>query len=154
MSGQQTQDASNFTDASFFVSINGAAEIDICGEASSLNVSGGDRDTAEFFPACGDTPIILTGKRKSNKLAQKIAYTEGLSDTRAIAQQAYVSKKTVFQVRWVPRGAVSGNLQYVTDPVYSFLTSPPFPDGDVGAAAPTELTLNISTSSVTPSVIP
>lgn len=154
MSGQQTQDASNFTDATIEVSINGAAYIDICGEASSLNVSGGDRDTSEYFTACGDTPIVLTGKRKKIMVALKVAYTEGNADTYAIARQAYENKNTVFQVRWTPRGAVSGHNRFVTDPTYSFVTSHPYPGGEVASAAATEFTVNVETSKVIPDVIP
>lgn len=154
MSGQQTQDASNFTDASISVSINGAAFVDICGEASSIAVSGGDRDVAEFFTACGDTPVLLVGKRKKLQVALKVAYTEGNADTYAIVKQAYENKKMIFQLRWIPRGNASGNLRYTTDGTYSFVSSNPYPGGDVAAAAPTEFTVNVQTSSILQDAVP
>lgn len=154
MSGQQTTDASNFTDANIYVSINGAAFVDICGEASTINVSGGDRDVAEFFTACGDTPVVLVGKRKKIQVKLKVAYTEGNADTYAIAKQAYENKKMIFQLRWIPRGNAHGNLRFTTDPVYSFLTSQPYPSGDVAAAAATQFEANVETSSITQDTVP
>lgn len=154
MSGQQTQDASNFTDASILVSINGAAFVDICGEASSIAVTGGDRDTSEFFTACGDTPVVLVGKRKKIQVALKVAYTEGNADTYAIVKQAYENKKMIFQLRWIPRGNATGNLRYTTDPVYSFVSSQPYPSGEVASAAATEFTVNVETSAITQDAVP
>lgn len=154
MSGQQTQDASNFTDATIEVSINGAAFVDICGEASSLNVSGGDRDVSEFFTACGDTPIVLVGKRKKLQVKLKVAYTEGLADTYAIVKQAYENKNMIFQLRWTPRGAAHGNYRYVTDPVYSFVTSNPYPSGEVASAAATQFEVNVETSAISQDAVP
>ena len=154
MSGQQTQDASNFTDATIEVSINGNPYVDICGEASKLGVSGGDRDSAEFFTACGDTPIVLVGKRKKLSVKLTVAYTEGLSDTYAIAKQAYENKRMIFQLRWTPRGATHGNFRFFTDPVYSFVTSNPYPSGEVASAAATQFEVNVETSSISQDVIP
>jgi hypothetical protein len=154
MSGQQTHDASNFTDASIYASINGAAFVDICGEASSIAVSGGDRDSAEFFTACGDTPIVLVGKRKKLQVALKVAYTEGNADTYAIVKQAYENKRMIFQLRWIPRGNATGNLRYTTDATYSFVTSNPYPGGEVASAALTEFTVNVETSAITQDVVP
>lgn len=154
MSGQQTQDASNFTDASIEVSINGAAFVDICGEASSIAVSGGDRDVAEFFTACGDTPVVLVGKRKKIQVKLKVAYTEGLADTYAIVKQAYENKKMIFQLRWTPRGAATGNYRFVTDPVYSFVSSHPYPQGEVQSAAATQFECTVETSAISQDAVP
>lgn len=154
MSGQQTQDASNFTDATILVSINGNPFFDICGEASSIAVSGGDRDSAEFFTACGDTPIVLVGKRKKLQVKLKVAYTEGNADTYAVVKQAYENKRMIFQLRWIPRGTAHGNLRFTTDPVYSFVTSQPYPSGEVASAAPTQFEVNVETSSISQDAVP
>ena len=154
MSGQQTNDASNFTDASISVSINGNAFVDICGEASSINVSGGDRDVSEFFTACGDTPIVLVGKRKKLSVKLKVAYTEGNADTFAIVKQAYENKKMIFQLRWIPRGTATGNLRYTTDGTYSFVTSHPYPSGEVASAEATQFEVNVETSAITQDLVP
>lgn len=134
MSGQQTNAARNFTDAAIEVRLNGGAWTPICGEASSLLVSGGDRDVSEFFTACGDTPIVLVGKRHKIQIKMKVAYTEGLADAWAIYEQAYVNKNMVFQVRWSPHGGNIGDYRFTTDDVYSFVTTQPYPGGEVASA--------------------
>lgn len=154
MSGQQTTDASNFTDASIYVSINGAAFVDICGEASSITVTGGDRSVSEFFTACGDTPVVLTGKRSKIQVALKVAYTEGNADTWAIVKQAYENKGMIFQLRWIPRGNAVGNKRFTTDPVYSFVTSHPYPGGEVESPDATQFDVMIETSKIIPDNVP
>lgn len=154
MGSQLTQDASNFTDAAILVSINGAPYVDISGEASTVTLTGGDRDIAEFFAAAGDTPAILSGKRKKIQAALKVAYTEGNADTYAIAKQAYENKNMIFQLRWIPRGNHSGNLRYTTDPTYSVLTSNPYPGGDVAVATATTFMANVQTSAIIQDVVP
>jgi hypothetical protein len=154
MSGVQTTQAINFTDAAIEVSINGAAFVDICGETSSVTMSGGDRNSAEFFPFCGDTPVVLVGKRTKIQIGLSIAYTEGLSDSYAIAKAAYETKGMIFQIRWTPKGTAPGNYRFTTDPNYSFVSSAPYPVGDASSADVTAFTLNVETSQVTQDAVP
>lgn len=154
MSGVQTTQAINFTNAAVEVSINGAAFIPICGETSSIAMSGGDRNVAEFAPFCGDTPIVLVGKRTKLQIALSIAYTEGLADAYAVAKQAYEVKGTIFQVRWTPKGTATGNYRFTTDANYSFVSSAPYPVGEASAADVTAFTLNVETSKVTQDAVP
>jgi len=154
MSGQQTTDASNFTDAAIYVSINGAAFVDICGEASAITVSGGDRSVSEFFTACGDTPIVLVGKRSKIQVSLRVAYTEGNADTWAIVKQAYENKGMIFQLRWIPRGDATGNKRYTTDPVYSFVSSHIYPGGEVESPDATQFEVMVETSQIISDEVP
>lgn len=154
MSGVQTTQAINFTNAALSVSVNGGAFQAICGEASSISMSGGDRDSAEFFPFCGDTPVVLVGKRKKIQLSLSIAYTEGLADAYAMAKQAYENKGTIFRVRWIPKGDAPGNYRFTTNENYSFVSSAPYPVGEAAAADVTAFTLTVETSSVEQDSVP
>lgn len=148
MSGVQTTQAINFTNAAVEISVNGGAWQAICGETSSIALSGGDRASAEFFPFCGDTPVVLVGKRTKLQVALSIAYTEGLADAYAMAKQAYENKGTIFRVRWVPKGDAPGNYRFTSDANYSFVSSAPYPVGEASAADVTAFTLNIETSKI------
>lgn len=154
MSGSQTTQAVNFTDASVEVSVNGGAWTAICGEASAVGVSGGDRSVSEFFTFCGDTPVVLLGKRAKIQLALTIAYTEGLADAYAMAENAYQVKGTIFQVRFAPKGYASGNFLFTSDSSYSFVSSHPYPGGAANSADVTNFACNVETSKLTRSVIP
>lgn len=153
MSGVQTTQAINFTNASIEISVNGGAWTAICGEASSISLSGGDRNSAEFFPFCGDTPIVLVGKRTKIQLGVSIAYTEGLADAYAMARQAYENKGTILRLRWVPKGDAPGNNRFTTDANYSFVSSAPYPVGEASSADVTAFTMNIETSQIIPDTV-
>ena len=148
MSGTQTTQAINFTDAAIQVRVSGGNWVDLCGEASSLTVSGGDRSLSEFFTFCGDTPIVLLGKRAKLQIALAIAYTEGLADAFAMVENAYTNKGTIFQVRWVPRGNAVDNWRFTTDVNYSFVSSHPYPGGAANSADVTNFTCNVETSQI------
>jgi len=153
MSGAQTTQAINFTDASIEIRVSGGNWIPICGEASSLGVSGGDRSLSEFFTFCGDTPIVLLGKRAKIQLALAVAYTEGLADAYVMVENAYQIKGTIFQLRFAPRGYASGNFLFTSDENYSFVSSHPYPGGASNSADVTNFTCNIETSQLTRSTI-
>lgn len=153
MSGTQTTSAINFTDAAVWVSINGGAYAEICGEANSISVSGGDRDVGEFKTYCGDTPIVLPGKRNKLQVTLRIAYTEGASDPFAVSLSAYENKGTHYQLRWIPRGNSTGNFRYTTD-ANSFISSQPYPMGAADNADIAALELTIEAAYITKDAVP
>lgn len=154
MSGSQTTAAFNFTDAAVQYALNGGAWTDICGEATSITGDGFDRQaSADFFTYCGDTPIVLPGKRNSGSVTVRIAVTEGASDPFIVALNAQISKGTKLQFRWMPRGNTPTNFRYSTD-ANSFVTSNPFPFGEAGSADITALDVTVKAAYVTKDVVP
>jgi hypothetical protein len=152
MSGSQTTGAINFTDNALSISINGAAYVDICGESNALSLSGGDRDIAEFFTYCGDTPIILPGKRKKIELKIKAAYTEGASDPEELIRQAYETKGTTVAVKWAPKGGQQGEFVYTS--AAGYVSTPPYPMGSADSADITAFEFSVHVPYVTKSVAP
>lgn len=152
MSGSQTTAAINFTDAAIAVSINDGAFEEWCGEANAISMSGGDRDIGEFKTYCGDTPIVLPGKRNKIEITLHVAYTEGAADPFEVARQAYENKGTTFELRWRPRGDTVGNFQYVTDE-NSFVSSAPYPMGAADSADIVAFDVVVQAAYVTKSVI-
>lgn len=153
MSGSQTTGAINFTDTAVWVAVNSGAFAEICGEANSISMSGGDRDVGEFKTYCGDTPIVLPGKRNKIQVTLHIAYTEGLSDPFEVARLAYENKGTHYQVRWIPRGNASGNFRYTTD-ANSFVSSAPYPMGAADSADITAFDVTVECAYVTKDAVP
>lgn len=154
MSGTQTTTAFNFTDAAVQFSVNGAAYVDVCGEATSITGDGFDRQaSADFFTYCGDTPIVLPGKRNSGSVTVRVAVTEGASDPFIVALAAQINKGTKLQVRWMPRGNTSTYARYTTD-ANSFVISNPFPFGEAGSADITAIDVTVKAAYVTKDVVP
>lgn len=153
MSGSQTTAAFNFTDAAVQYALNGGAWTDICGEATSITGDGFDRQkSADFFTYCGDTPIILPGKRNSGSVTVRIAVTEGAADPFIVALNAQINKGTKLQFRWMPRGNTVNNFRYSTD-VNSFVTSSPWPFGEAGSADITALDVTVAAAYITKDVV-
>lgn len=153
MSGSQTTSAFNFTDAVIQYSLNGGAWTDMCGEANSISGSGFDRQaSADFFTYCGDTPIVLQGKRNSGEVTIHMAVTEGASDPFVVAMNAQLTKGSMFRVRWVPKGNTVGNRRYSTD-AGSFITSSPFPFGEAGSADIVAIDITIKAAYITPDTV-
>lgn len=154
MSGSQTTGAFNFTDAAIWISVNGAAFVEICGEASTLAMDGFDRQaSADFFTYCGDTPIVLPGKRNSGTVTVHVAATQGASDIMEIARQAHENKGTHLQIRWIPKGNSTANFRYTTD-VNSFVTTPAYPVGEAGSADITALDVTVKAAYITKDAVP
>lgn len=154
MSGSQTTAAFNFTDAAVQYSLNGGAWTDICGEATSVAGDGFDRQaSADFFTYCGDTPIVLPGKRNSGSVTVRIAATEGAADPFIVFLNAQINKGTKLQFRWIPRGNTPTNFRYSTD-ANSFVISNPFPFGEAGSADITALDVTVKAAYVTKDVVP
>lgn len=154
MSGTQTTSAFNFTDAAIQISVNGAAYVDVCGEATSITGDGFDRqESADFFTYCGDTPIVLPGKRNSGSVTVRIAVTEGASDPFLVGLAAQINKGTKLQVRWMPRGNTQTYKRYTTD-ANSFVTSAMWPFGEAGSADVTAIDMTVKAAYVTMDAVP
>lgn len=154
MSGSQTTAAFNFTDAAIQYSLNGGAWTDICGEATSISGDGFDRQaSADFQTYCGDTPIVLPGKRNSGSVTVRIAATEGAGDPHIVFLNAQINKGTHLQFRWIPRGNTPTNFRYSTD-TNSFVTSSPWPFGEAGSADITALDVTVKAAYVTKDAVP
>lgn len=154
MSGSQTTAAFNFTDAAIQYALNGGAWTDICGEASTISGDGFDRQaSADFFTYCGDTPIVLPGKRNSGSVKVKIAATEGASDPAIVFLNAQINKGTKLQIRWMPRGNTPTYFRYSTD-ANSFVISNPFPFGEAGSADITAIEFEVKAAYITKDAVP
>ncbi len=105
--------AISLRDCDVEVSTNGTTWTNISGAASSVEVSGGDRQTGDVYTFDGDTALLTYGKREPLEVTVKIVYSEGTAEPFEIVRAAYEAG-TAFYVRWAPRGNVTGRARYTT----------------------------------------
>lgn len=140
----QTTGATSFKNVAIEISTNGSSWTNISGFANAVKVSGGERQTAEFFTADGDTPILTAGKRASIEVAVTAVHTEGGGEPAEVIRAAYEGSTPIY-VRWTPKGLSTGNYQYTTSA--GILTTPSYPQGDASTpdVVPLEFTIKVLT---------
>jgi hypothetical protein len=146
----QTTGAMSFANAKIEVSTDGTAWTDISGFANKVQVGGGERSSAEYYTADGDTPIFTTGKRGSFDITVSAAYTEGAAEPAEIFRNAYENSTQVW-LRWSPKGGGSGSNMYTGGP--GVVLTPVYPQGDASSADVIALDFTIKTLNIEKSTV-
>jgi hypothetical protein len=143
----QATGAISFKDAYIAISSNGSTWTDISGYSNMVQVAGGERQSAEFFTADGDTPIFTVGKRGTFDLTVNCVFVEPHSSTPAETIRSAYEGATDLYVRWVPAGNTTGNARYTAGP--GKILSPVYPAGDASTPDPIALEFTIKTLTIT-----
>ena len=146
----QTTDAISFKNVKIELSTDGNVWTDISGFSNKISVGGGERQSAEFFTADGDTPIFTVGKRGTFEIGGNCVYTEGAGEGFEMLRAAYENATAIY-IRWSPKGGASGQARY-TSGVGSILT-PVYPQGDASTPDTLAVEFTIKTLSITRSLI-
>lgn len=147
----QTTGAVSAKDAVVEYSTNGSSWTAISGFVGKVDVSAGDRDSAETPTFDGDTPIVTIGKRKALKVSVTGVYTEGGSDIQEIARAAHQNGTNLY-IRYSPKAASTGNFRYTTSA--GFVTGALFPSIDGGSANAVPMKIDLITPEITKAAIP
>lgn len=143
----QTTGAMSFTTpAILFSSTSAAIWNDISGVANTVEVEGGERQVGRIFTADGDKPIITFGKSAEYRVRVRIVYTEA-TDEGYLQFKSLFDNNSPLRIEWAPAGLATGNLLYRTDT--GRLTSPAFPQGEVGDGNPITVQFEMVTRNIT-----
>lgn len=146
----QTQNAITFANCKVEISTDGSTWTDISGFATSVSLSGGDRQTGTAFTFDGDTAIVKGGKREPLEVEVNIVYTEGVSDPFETVRAAYEAGSALY-VRWSPKGGASGDFLFTSDA--GIVTNPIYPTGEAGSGDPAAVSFTLLTPKVTKSTV-
>jgi len=144
----QTANAISLKDCKVEVSTNGSTWTDISGFATSVEVGGGDRQTAEAYTFDGDTAIVASGKREPVEVTVKVVYTEGTSEPFETVCAAYEAGSD-FYVRWSPKGGQAGEFLFTSGK--GIIKSLTYPQGEAGSGDPVLVEFTLVTPSITKS---
>lgn len=145
----QTTDAMSMRDGKLEYSLNGSSYDEISGEANSVAVSGGERQTGEAYTFEGDVAIITKGKRQPQDVSVNLIYTETAGNPYEDLRTAYEAGNNIW-VRWSPAGGNSGDKTYTaTGPI----TSCPPPVGESGSPDAVLITFVVRTPEVVDGVV-
>lgn len=128
---------------------DGVAWTDLSGWSNAMEISGGERQTAETYTSGCDTAIITAGKRGPLTVTLNALYTETADEPYALAKTAYEGA-TPFYLRWSPLGGNTGELQFTT--AAGIVTDPPYPVGDASNADPLMVSVVLQTPEVVEAV--
>jgi len=146
----QTTSAISFKDAKIEISANGSSWTDMSGFSNKVEVGGGERQSAEFFTALGDTPILTIGKRGTFEITSNVVYTEGGGEPSEMVRAAYENATNLY-LRWSPKGGTSGQFMFTSGPGY--VLSPSYPGGDASTPDVIAIEFTLKTLSITKSVV-
>lgn len=147
----QTSEYTTMRNVKVELSLNGSTWINISGQTSSVQVSGGRRTSATYEPQLGQKPVVTLGIPEPTELLIKTVWGELNTSASEILHLAYQGNYPVY-VRYSPKGGSSGQKRFVTGQAY--ITNPPLPEGNVEDGSPILVELRLRTDIVTPEVIP
>lgn len=124
------------------VSLNGSSWTDISGNATTVEIDGGEQQTGEQFTAAGNVPVVI-GSNKVSAMTAKVSilYTETSGEAFQVVWAQYISTNKKIYFRYSPKGGASGDKRYVASddagsafacPIISCLP----PDVDAGSGDP------------------
>lgn len=146
----RTTEALSFVAADVEVSQDGITWVDLSCYGTSIAVTGGDRGTGEINVFCDERPIVRAGKKASQDLTIRYAYTEEVTGPfeqmrnwdDAVGGQIYA--------RYWPAGRVAGNFVFETG--RAIITSFQDPGGEAGSGDPVLGEIVVKTEELTKSV--
>ncbi len=122
---------------------------DLSGEAGSIQPSGGDRATGDFFEFKDDAPNVVVGKKAARETIVRIAYKDGDSDEAQLIE-GYHRNATRVYFRWSPLGGGSGAHWFSTSP-YAYVIGYNYPGGEAASGDPVLLEFRLRFSEIIPS---
>jgi len=145
----RTSEGLSFVACDVEVSLDNATWIDLSNHASSIAVSGGDRATGEVNVFGDERPIVKAGKKASQDIVIRYAYTEEV-DADAPFQKMRLWDDTeggVIYARYFPKGKTVGNFCFSTGK--AIITSFLDPGGEAGSGDPVLCEIGIKTEQLT-----
>lgn len=130
----RTTEALSFVAADVEISQDGTTWVDLAPYGSSIAVSGGDRATGEINVFDDERPIMRAGKKASQDVMIRYAYTEEVAGPFATLRGWDDTEGGVAYVRYWPAGKVAGNFVFQTGAgvITTFLD----PGGEAGSGEP------------------
>lgn len=147
-----TQTASAISGKDCFISFgtNTASLTDISGFTGSVEVSGGERDTAGTKTFDGDTAILTAGKRNPITVTARAVYTETASEPYKLAVSCY-ENGTACYIRWSPKGDDAAELRYTTSAGY--IKNPVYPSASADSADAMMIEIVLECASITEATV-
>lgn len=146
----RTTQAISFVDADVEVSQDNLTWINLSCYGSSIGVTGGDRATGEVNVFCDERPIVRAGKKGSQDLTIRYAYTEETGGPFDELRDWDDQPGGVMYARYWPKGKVAGN--YVFETGRSYITSFLDPQGEAGSGDPVLCEITVKTEELEKSV--
>lgn len=128
----RTTEAISMVAADVEVSQDGSTWIDLSPYGSSVGLSGGDRRTGEINVFDDERPIVRAGKKASQDITVRFAYTEETGGPFDEVREWDDTEGGVIYVRYWPKGKVTGNYVFETYP-NGIITSFQDPGGEAGS---------------------
>lgn len=148
----QTTGQMSMSNAKIEIKIAAGSWTDIGGEATKIEVEGGERQSGEAYTATGDTPVLTKGKLEKYTITGSVVYTEGVSTPWKLLRDAHLAGSLV-QVRWAPKGGASGDYQFSTDTAGNVLKNCNLPSGEFGSGDPVLCEFVLETAKITDAAI-
>lgn len=130
----RTTEALSFVAADVEVSQDNSTWVDLSQYGSSIAVSGGDRATGEINVFDDERPIVKAGKKSSQDVVIRYAYTEEVAGPFATLRGWDDTEGGVIYVRYWPKGKTAGNFVFTTGP--AIITTFDDPGGEAGSGDP------------------
>lgn len=130
----RTGEALSFVDADVEVSQDETTWIDLSPYGSAINTSGGDRATGEINVFDDERPIVRAGKKNSQDVTIRYAYTEESGGPFDELRDWDDQPGGEIYVRFWPKGKTAGNYVFTTGRAY--ITSFQDPQGEAGSGDP------------------
>ena len=134
----------SFYNATIEYSVNGTDWTSMCGYASSIAVSGEERNSGEAYTFCGDTAVIGYGKMTPVEITVAILYTENAAHPFQAVYNAKMNG-TDFYLRWAPRGGAAGDWMWTTGAGLITVCPPPAGEASAGDPIAVEFTMRCTT---------
>lgn len=130
----RTTEALSFVAADVEVSQDNSTWVDLSPYGSSIAVSGGDRATGEINVFDDERPIVKAGKKSSQDVVIRYAYTEEVAGPFATLRGWDDTEGGVIYVRYWPKGKTAGNFVFTTG--QAIITTFDDPGGEAGSGDP------------------
>lgn len=130
----RTTEALSFVAADVEVSQDGSTWTDLSSYGTSIAVAGGDRSTGEINVFDDERPIVTAGKKASQDVTIRYAYTEEVAGPFATLRGWDDTEGGIIYVRFWPAGQVAGNFVFETGE--AIITTFNDPGGEAGSGEP------------------
>lgn len=146
----RTTEAISFVNAAVEVSQDNVTWIDLGPYGSTIAVSGGDRATGEVGVFADERPIVRAGKKSSQDLNIRYAYTEETVGPFDSLRSWDDEPGGTIYARYWPKGKIAGNYVFATGRAY--ITKFDDPAGEASSGDPVLCEIGIKTEELTKSV--
>lgn len=146
----RTTEGLSFVACDAEVSQDGSTWIDLSPYGSSVGVSGGNRATGEINVFDDERPIVKAGKKASQDLVLRYAYTEETGGPFDEMRDWDDTEGGVIYARYWPKGKTAGNFVFETG--QAIIITFQDPQGEAGSGDPVLCEITIKTEQLTKSV--